>query len=143
VPALPGHQGLAAPFGFLGAADALDVLDEGVAVPLGVTAHWLSSSSARSFSRIAERHGSKTNRMRTSPEPGRRDEHAEVVPGQFGDCRSLRCSQRRVAPELSRRAGRPFISYLYPAARLFGERGDGAEHAARRTRLPSMVSSKL
>jgi hypothetical protein len=33
--------------------------------------------------------------------------------------------------KLLRRAGRPFISYLYPAARLFGERGDGAEHAAR------------
>ena len=32
--ALPGHQGLAAPFGFLGTADAFDV---GVAVPLGVS----------------------------------------------------------------------------------------------------------
>jgi hypothetical protein len=39
-PALPGHQGLAAPLGFLGAADTLDV---GVAVPLGVTGHWLPS----------------------------------------------------------------------------------------------------
>ena len=44
--ALPGHQGLAAPFGFFGTADALDV---GVAVPLGVAGHWLPSSAARVF----------------------------------------------------------------------------------------------
>ena len=44
--ALPGHQCLAAPFGFFGTADALDV---GVAVPLGVAGHWLPSSAARSF----------------------------------------------------------------------------------------------
>jgi hypothetical protein len=44
--ALPGHQCLAAPFGFFGTADALNV---GVAVPLGVAGHWLPSSAARSF----------------------------------------------------------------------------------------------
>jgi hypothetical protein len=44
--ALPGHQCLAASFGFVGSADALDV---GVAVPLGVAGHWLPSSAARSF----------------------------------------------------------------------------------------------
>jgi hypothetical protein len=38
LPSLPGGQGLAAPLGFFGAADALDV---GVAIPLGVTGHGL------------------------------------------------------------------------------------------------------
>jgi hypothetical protein len=46
LPALPGHQGFAASFGFFGPADALDV---GVAVPLGVAGHWLPSSAVRSF----------------------------------------------------------------------------------------------
>ncbi len=62
---------------------------------------------------------------------GWRDEHAEVVPDQFRHSRCLCRGQGGVARELLRRARRPLICCLHTAACLFGERGDGAEHAAR------------
>jgi hypothetical protein len=67
---------------------------------------------------------------------GRRDKHAEVVPGQFGDSRSLRCSQRRVAPELLRRAGRLFISYLYRLPACSASEAMVPSMPRGRTRLP-------
>ena len=50
VAGLVGHELLAAPFGLFRAADALKV---GGAVPLGVSAHQLGSSSARGAAGVA------------------------------------------------------------------------------------------